>query len=111
MTTPERPTRVRAAIFDLDGTLADTLTTIGRSVNEALESLGLPEHPIDAYRYFVGDGVTVLCQRALPPGRAELLDKLKAAVRRQYDLHPLRDTRLFDGIEALLAGLRTRQVS
>jgi len=61
----------RAVLFDLDGTLLDTLEDIGRSANAALQEAGFPTHPIEAYRRFIGDGVAVLFQRALPPGSAE----------------------------------------
>ena len=61
----------RAVLFDLDGTLLDTLDDIGRSANQALHEGGFPEHPIASYRRFIGDGVAVLFQRALPPGSAD----------------------------------------
>ena len=61
---------VRAVLFDLDGTLLDTLEDIARSANEVLQGLGLPPHPIDAYRRFIGDGVGNLFQRAFPAGVA-----------------------------------------
>ena len=60
---------VRAVLFDLDGTLLDTLEDIGRSANEALESLGFPPHPISSYREFIGDGVPMLFRRASSSGR------------------------------------------
>ena len=59
---------VRAVLFDLDGTLLDTLEDIGRSANETLEELGFPPHPIESYRQFIGDGVPMLYRRALPAG-------------------------------------------
>ena len=46
----------KAAIFDLDGTLVDTLEDLAISVNEMLESYGFPTHPLDAYRYYLGNG-------------------------------------------------------
>ena len=55
-------------IFDLDGTLLDTLEDLAVSVNYALEKNGLPQHPIDSYRYFVGDGVLTLIRRASGSG-------------------------------------------
>lgn len=55
-----------AILFDLDGTLLDTLQDIANSVNNALSSLGFPEHEIKAYKYFVGYGEDVLVYRALP---------------------------------------------
>src|SRR5271157_2679913 len=61
-------TDVRAVLFDLDGTLLDTLEDIGRSANETLEELGFPPHPIESYRQFIGDGLVMLFRRALPAG-------------------------------------------
>jgi phosphoglycolate phosphatase len=74
---------IRLCIFDLDGTLADTLADIGGAMNRALTTLGLPTHPLAAYRDFVGEGVDVLARRALgsaPPARlAELTQAYVAA--------------------------------
>src|SRR3954462_3294316 len=68
-TLPKTPVGViRGVLFDLDGTLLDTLEDIARSANEVLQGLGLPPHPIDAYRRFIGDGVGNLFQRAFPAG-------------------------------------------
>ncbi|MDP6702816.1 MAG: HAD hydrolase-like protein, partial [Candidatus Latescibacteria bacterium] len=55
-----------AIIFDLDGTLLDTLDDLGDSMNAVLGAAGHPTHPIDAYRYFIGDGIENLVRRALP---------------------------------------------
>ncbi len=57
----------RGVVFDLDGTLLDTLDDLADSMNAVLSSLGHPTHRVDAYRYFVGEGVSKLIQRALPP--------------------------------------------
>ena len=54
-----------AVVFDLDGTLLDTLEDLGDAVNRVLADRGFPAHPMDAYRYFVGDGSAVLIERAL----------------------------------------------
>jgi phosphoglycolate phosphatase len=56
----------KAVIFDLDGTLLDTLADIADATNHALRSLGFPEHPCESFRYFFGDGVETLIQRVLP---------------------------------------------
>ena len=61
---------IRAVLFDLDGTLLDTLADIARSANEVLEEQGFPAHPLDAYRQFIGDGVGNLFRRAFPEGAA-----------------------------------------
>jgi len=65
------PKRFRAVLFDLDGTLLDTLEDIANSTNRVLARHGFPSHPIDAYRYFVGDGVVTLFTRALPAERRD----------------------------------------
>ena len=61
----------QAVLFDLDGTLLDTLSDIGDAANVALERCGFPTRDLDEYRFFVGDGVRTLFQRALPPGAME----------------------------------------
>ena len=55
----------KACIFDLDGTLADTVESIAKSANEALAAVGLPEQPVEKYNCFAGDGAKILLQRAL----------------------------------------------
>jgi phosphoglycolate phosphatase len=61
--------RFRAVVFDLDGTLLDTLEGIARAANDVLAGLGLPTHPPGAYRRFIGDGIAMLFRRALPHDR------------------------------------------
>ncbi|NQV34477.1 MAG: HAD family hydrolase [Phycisphaeraceae bacterium] len=58
----------KAVMFDLDGTLLDTLTDLANATNRALEDQGFPIHPVDAYRHLIGDGVAKLMERVLPPG-------------------------------------------
>ena len=60
----------RAVLFDLDGTLLDTLDDIADAANAVLVAEGVPPHPADAYRQFIGDGVAMLFRRALPTDRA-----------------------------------------
>ena len=55
------------AIFDLDGTLVNSIADLGGTANHLLEQRHLPTHPIDAYYHFVGNGVHKLCERCLPP--------------------------------------------
>ena len=59
------------AIFDLDGTLADTLYDLADATNFALEKLGYPTHPYESYKKFVGNGVQKLCYRALPDNKKD----------------------------------------
>ncbi|WNG40723.1 HAD family hydrolase [Archangium violaceum] len=96
---------LRAALFDLDGTLLDSLHDIGAAMNHALASQGLPVHPLAAYRHFVGEGVQVLVSRAVPADRAELQAPVLAAYRAFYAEHMQDHTRPFPGIPALLARL------
>ena len=78
--------RYTAILFDLDGTLLDTLEDLATAANRALGTLGLPAHPTDAYRVFVGDGLRTLAERILPGEQrsAAQVDALVAAFEREY---------------------------
>jgi phosphoglycolate phosphatase len=95
---------MRAVIFDLDGTLADTLREIAVAMNQALTALALPPHPIDAYRGFVGDGVGVLAARALGAEHAARAPELVAAYIDAYD-RILLDSAPYPGVPELLDAL------
>ena len=97
-----------AALFDLDGTLANTLADLANAVNHALTALGCPTHPLDAYRYFVGDGARHLCLRALPANRQYLADDVLRLMQAHYDAHCFDETRLYPGIPELVAALHRR---
>ncbi len=66
--------KIKAVIFDLDGTLLDSLQDIAESMNKALVESGLPEHPLEAYKDFVGDGLFKLTERSLPASRRKQAD-------------------------------------
>ncbi|HQP27317.1 MAG TPA: HAD hydrolase-like protein, partial [Candidatus Syntrophosphaera sp.] len=66
--------KIKAVIFDLDGTLLDSLQDIADSMNKALADSGLPEHPLEAYKDFVGDGLFKLTERVLPASRRKKAD-------------------------------------
>ena len=96
-------------IFDLDGTLLDTLSDLATSVNYALRTYGMPEHSVDDVRRFVGNGVRLLMERAVPNGKANpLFDEAFATFRQHYMLHSLDTTRPYNGIPEVLAELRQR---
>ena len=96
-------------IFDLDGTLLDTLTDLAASVNYALREHGMPEHSVDDVRRFVGNGVRKLMERAVPDGADNpLFDEAFATFRQHYMEHDLDTTRPYDGIPEMLATLKSR---
>jgi phosphoglycolate phosphatase len=106
---PPQP-RPRGVIFDLDGTLADSLADIAAAMNRTLEAHGFPVHPVSAYRTFVGEGVRKLAERALPPGTEGVRDAFLAAYQADYAEHLLDATRLFAGIPEVLDGLERARV-
>ena len=96
-------------IFDLDGTLLDTLGDLAAAVNYALRSHGMPEHSLDDVRRFVGNGVRRLMERAIPEGADNpLFDDTFATFRQYYMAHSLDTTRPYDGIPETLAELKSR---
>jgi len=102
--------QVRAVLFDLDGTLLDTLADIADAANGVLRSRGFPEHPTEAFRAFIGEGVAVLFLRALPPDRAsdELVARCVEEFRAAYAKNWNDQTRPYEGIPALLDALTRR---
>ena len=64
------------AIFDLDGTIADTIEDLADAVNFGLRQLDLPEHNIESYKQFVGNGAMKLCYRALPDDKKNMTETL-----------------------------------
>ena len=96
-------------IFDLDGTLLDTLGDLAASTNYALRTHGMPEHSIDDVRRFVGNGVRKLMERAIPGGAANPDFEATFATFRQYYMeHSLDTTKPYEGISETLAELKRR---
>ena len=96
-------------IFDLDGTLLDTLGDLAASVNYALKSHGMPEHSVDDVRQFVGNGVRKLMERAIPDGAANPdFEATFATFREYYMAHSLDTTRPYAGIPETLVALKAR---
>ena len=102
--------RPGGVIFDLDGTLADSLSDIASAMNRTLQAHGFPVHPVPAYRTFVGEGVRKLAERALPPGTEALREAFIAAYEADYAQHLLDETRLFPGIAEVLDRLQSAGV-
>ena len=96
-------------IFDLDGTLLDTLNDLAAAVNYALRSHEMPEHSLDDVRRFVGNGVRKLMERAVPNGIENPdFDAAFATFRQYYMAHSLDTTRPYEGIPETLAALKAR---
>ena len=109
MTEKIRKETLQAFIFDLDGTLLDTLGDLAASVNYALKACGMPQHSIDDVRRFVGNGVRLLMERAVPDGAANpRFEEAFATFRQHYLEHSLDTTRPYDGIMEMLQALRSR---
>jgi phosphoglycolate phosphatase len=104
------PVKYPAVIFDLDGTLADTLKDLADATNWALAQFNLPPHPLESYRYLVGEGRTQLCRKALPQDRQDLTDELARLMTEYYSQHCFDYSRPYPGIPELLERLTARGV-
>lgn len=96
-------------IFDLDGTLLDTIEDLANSVNHALEAYNFPTHPIEAYNFFIGNGVNKLLERALPEDKrtADFVSMLKVEFIKHYFAHAEEFTKPYSGISELLSRLQS----
>lgn len=96
-----------AIIFDLDGTLLNTLDDLADSVNFVLEKHGFPLHSADKVRQMVGNGIALLIERAIPEGRSNpLFDTCLAEFQTYYKAHMQEKTAPYPGITELLLALR-----
>ena len=103
---------IQAVIFDLDGTLLDTLADLADAVNRVLSANGYPRHPEQDYRWFVGDGSAMLITRALPPD-CRNTENVQACLERfiaDYNQHWHQKTAPYPGIKELLETLQTRRL-
>jgi len=101
----------KAVIFDLDGTLLDTLEDLADSVNRVLQDKGLPTHPTEAFRYFVGSGAAMVVSRALPPKkRTELAADCLEAFLEEYSRNWNIKTKPYGGVSELLDALAAKSI-
>lgn len=95
------------AIFDLDGTILNTLEDLADSTNYALKTCGYPERTMDEVRQFVGNGIRKLMERAVPEGTpVEEIDRVHETFTAHYKVHCADKTRPYDGIMELLQNLK-----
>ncbi len=104
--------KYRGVLFDLDGTLLSTLQDIADSVNEALSHLGFPEHRVEVYKNFVGEGVDVLAARALPAHHrdAATVTRMIERINEEYSKRWANNTVPYQGIPDLLDALTIRNI-
>lgn len=101
---------MRGIIFDLDGTLLNSLEDLAMSCNRTLEHFGYPVHPLDVYRKFVGNGIKKLVERAFPVGYTRLDEALEFFMK-DYAEHCTDASVLYEGIKELLHKLEQENVS
>lgn len=102
----------KLVIFDLDGTLLNSIADLGHAANYALEQCGFPTHPISAYPKFVGSGIAKLLERVLPESaRTQQQAKtMRAYFTEHYNQHMADQTAPYNGIPELLASLTANGV-
>lgn len=102
----------KAVVFDLDGTLLDTIEDLADSMNIVLQNFGWPIHSTDAYKLFVGDGMEQLVRRALPSTNCDetTVAKILSGMRAEYSVRQTIKTRPYQGIKEMLDGLVERGI-
>lgn len=104
---------VKLVIFDLDGTLLNTIADLGNACNMALAQFGYPLHDEAAYKMYVGNGIYKLVERSLPQNAKDetTVLKVKAVFDAYYNAHSLDETKPYSGIEHLLETLREKGIA
>ncbi len=108
-----KSTPYKAVLFDLDGTLLNTLDDLADTANRVLAAKGFPTHPSDAYRYFVGEGAAKLIARALPPEKRHDDHCVQACIQAFYENYELNwnvSTRPYKGIPEMLDALSAKNI-
>lgn len=101
---------VKLVLFDLDGTLLNTLDDLADSCNYMLEEYGFPTYETEKYKYFVGNGMPNLVERIIPEDKYsdELHKECLAFFKKRYSQHYMDKTRAYDGIKELVAELKNK---
>ena len=105
--------KFKAVLFDLDGTLLNTLDDLADSMNSSLKRFNFPTHPVDTYRYLVGNGLINLVRQALPEGHRDeaTIDEVAVAQWEEYAKNWAAKTKPYEGIPQLLDALEERRVA
>ena len=103
---------LKMVVFDLDGTLVDSLTDLALNVNKGLKAIGLPEHPVESYKKFIGNGREVMIKKAMgEQGENEELFRIaKDIFDREYAQHCNDNTKEYAGCTALLNTLEDKHI-
>ena len=104
---------MKLAIFDLDGTLLDTIADLAAATNFALAHYGLPTHKEEEYKFFVGNGINKMFERALPEDKRneEYITKLRSQFVPYYDVHNSDLSRPYPGMVELLKELQRNNIA
>lgn len=104
---------MKLAIFDLDGTLLDTIADLAAATNFALAHYGLPTHEEEEYKFFVGNGINKMFERALPEDKRneEYITKLRSQFVPYYDVHNSDLSRPYPGMVELLKELQRNNIA
>ena len=103
----------KAVLFDLDGTLLNTLDDLADSMNASLKRFGFPPHAVDTYRYLIGDGLMNLASRALPEHERDdaTINMIAASQREEYGRNWANKTHPYEGVPELLDALQEREIA
>jgi phosphoglycolate phosphatase len=103
--------RYKAVLFDLDGTLANSLFDLADSVNHVLSAHGFPVHPTESYKYFAGDGIAKMIRRAMPQNEGEKTHKiLQDEFMEYYSKHYVDKTVAYNGVNELVSRLKEKGI-
>jgi phosphoglycolate phosphatase len=100
----------KAILFDLDGTLVDTVSDLANAMNFALQSFGQPAHSVEACKQMIGSGVKKFAQRALAQDSQNLQDEVLSVMRARYHDKCLEHSRLYDGVFDTVKKLRDQRL-